>query len=51
MTQTWRGHAAFRDDAGEARILIDPLLPDNPSRDNGRNACFTTRNSKQRGDR
>jgi L-ascorbate metabolism protein UlaG (beta-lactamase superfamily) len=31
----WRGHSAFRIEAGEAKILIDPLLSDNPSRDKG----------------
>ena len=35
MKQTWHSHSAFRIEAGEAKILIDPFLSDNPSRDNG----------------
>ena len=35
MKQTWHGHSGFRIEVGEARILIDPFLSDNPSRDNG----------------
>ena len=34
MKQTWYGHSAFRIEAGEAKIWIDPFLSDNPSRDN-----------------
>src|SRR5262249_33450591 len=29
MKQTWHGHSAFRIEAGEAKILIDPFLSDN----------------------
>ena len=36
MKQTWHGHSAFCIEAGEAKILIDPFLSDNLSRDNGR---------------
>ncbi len=35
MKQTWHGHSAFHIETGEAKILIDPFLSDNPSRDNG----------------
>ena len=35
MKLTWLGHSAFRIEAGAAKILIDPFLSDNPSRDNG----------------
>ena len=31
MKLTWYGHSAFRVEAGEARILIDPFLSGNPS--------------------
>jgi L-ascorbate metabolism protein UlaG (beta-lactamase superfamily) len=32
MKQTRYGHSAFRIEAGEAKILIDPFLSDNPSK-------------------
>jgi Beta-lactamase superfamily domain len=51
MKQTWHGHSAFRIEAGEAKILIDPFLSDNPSRDNGWSGCLTGKNSTQGGDR
>lgn len=35
MDITWYGHAAFRIDHGDAHILIDPFLSDNPSWDGG----------------
>ena len=35
MKPTWHFHSAFRITAGEAKILIDPFLSDNPSRDKG----------------
>lgn len=35
MKITWFGHAAFRIDVGDAAILIDPFLSDNPSWDGG----------------
>ena len=31
MKLTWYGHSAFRIDAGDAKILIDPFLTNNPS--------------------
>jgi L-ascorbate metabolism protein UlaG (beta-lactamase superfamily) len=31
MKITWYGHSAFRIEVGEAKILIDPFLSDNPS--------------------
>ena len=31
MKLTWYGHSAFRIDAGDAKILIDPFLGGNPS--------------------
>jgi L-ascorbate metabolism protein UlaG (beta-lactamase superfamily) len=51
MKQKWRGPSAFRIEAGEAKILIDPFLSDNPSRNNGWSRCLTDRNSTQGGDR
>jgi L-ascorbate metabolism protein UlaG (beta-lactamase superfamily) len=51
MKQTWRGHSAFRIDAGEVKILIDPFLSDNPSRDNEWSGSLTGKNSTQGGDR
>ena len=50
MKQTWHGHSAFRIEAGEAEILIDPFLSDNLSRDNGRSGYLTGKNSTQGGD-
>lgn len=35
MKLTWYGHSAFRIEAGEAVILIDPFLTGNPSWDKG----------------
>jgi L-ascorbate metabolism protein UlaG (beta-lactamase superfamily) len=49
MKQTWHGHSAFRIEAGEAKILIDPFLSDNPSRDNGWSGYLTGKNSTQGG--
>ena len=51
MKQTWHGHFAFRIEAGEAKILIDPFLTDNPSGDNGWSGRLTGKNSTQGGDR
>ena len=51
MKLTWHGHSAFRIEAGEAKILIDSFLSDNPSRDKGRSCYLTGENSTQRGDR
>jgi L-ascorbate metabolism protein UlaG (beta-lactamase superfamily) len=51
MNQKWHGHSAFRIEAGEAKILIDPFLTDNPSRDIGWSGYLTGRNSTQGGDR
>jgi L-ascorbate metabolism protein UlaG (beta-lactamase superfamily) len=51
MKQTWHGHSAFRIEAGEAKILIDPFLSDNPSRDNEWSCCRTRKNSTYGGDR
>ena len=47
MKQTWRGHSAFRIEAGEAQILIDPFLSDNPSRDNEWGGSLAGKNSTQ----
>ena len=49
MKQTWRGHSAFRIEAG--KILIDPFLSDNPSRDNEWSCYLTGKNSTQGGER
>ncbi|MDZ5696380.1 metal-dependent hydrolase [Chelativorans sp. M5D2P16] len=35
MKITWYGHSAFRIEAGDARILIDPFLSGNPAWDGG----------------
>lgn len=51
MKQTWHGHSAVRIEAGEAKILIDPFLSDNPSRNNGWSGYLTGKNSTQGGDR
>ena len=50
MKLTWHGLSAFRIEAGEAKILIDPFLSGNPSRDNGRSGYLTGKSSKQGGD-
>lgn len=51
MKQTSHGHCAFRIEAGEAKILIDPFLSDNPSRDRGWSGSLAGKNSTQGGDR
>jgi L-ascorbate metabolism protein UlaG (beta-lactamase superfamily) len=51
MKQRWHGHSTFRIESGEAKILIDPFLSDNPSRDNGWSGCLTRKNSRQGGGR
>ena len=43
MKQIWHGHSTFRIESGEAKILIDPFLSDNPS--------LTGKNSTQGGGR
>ena len=35
MKRTWYDHSEFRIEAGAAKILIDPLLSDNPSGNKG----------------
>ena len=37
--------AAFRVEAVDAKILIDPFLSDNPSRDSGWSGCSTGKDS------
>ena len=51
MKQTWHCHSAFRIEAGEAKILIDLYLFDNPSRDNGWRGCLTGKRLTQGGNR
>jgi len=51
MKQTSHDHSAFLIEAGEAKILIDPFLSDNPPKDNGWSGCLTGKNSTQGGDR
>ena len=51
MKQTWHGRSALRIEAGEAKIVTDPFLSDNPSSDNGSSGCLTVKNSIQGGDR
>jgi L-ascorbate metabolism protein UlaG (beta-lactamase superfamily) len=51
MKQTWQGRSAGRIEAGEARILIDPFLSDDPSKDNSGSVCLTGKSSTQGGDR
>ena len=50
MKQTWTGHSTFRVEAGEAKILIDPFLSDNSSRDKGWSGRLTGKNSTPGGD-
>ena len=50
MKLTWHGHSPFRIEAGEAKILIDPFLSDNLSKDNGRSGYLTGKHSVQEGD-
>src|SRR5262245_10600763 len=56
--QRWEQHQCDRGcikhrgkGAGEAKILIDPFLSDNPSRDNGWSGYLTGKNSTQGGGR
>jgi len=51
MKQTWHGYSAFPIQAGEARIVIDPFLSDNPSRDIEWRGYLTGRNSTHGSDR
>jgi L-ascorbate metabolism protein UlaG (beta-lactamase superfamily) len=51
VKQTYHGHSAFRIEAGEAKLLIDPFLSGNPSRDKGWSCHLTGKNSTQGGDR
>jgi L-ascorbate metabolism protein UlaG (beta-lactamase superfamily) len=51
MKHTWHFHSAFLIEAGEAKILIDPFLSDNRSRDNGWSGCLTGKNSTEGGGR
>ena len=51
MKQTWHGHSAFPIEEGEGKILIDPFLSNNQSRDNGWSGCLTGKNSTHGGDR
>ena len=48
MKQTWHGRSAFRIEAGEAKILIDPFLSDNHK---GWSGYLAGKNSTQGGDR
>src|SRR5262249_19819491 len=51
MKQTRHGHSAFCIEAGQAKILNDPFLSDNPSRDNGGSGYITGKNSTKRSER
>jgi L-ascorbate metabolism protein UlaG (beta-lactamase superfamily) len=51
MKQTWYGHSAFSIEPGEANILIEPFLSDNPSWDKGWSGYLTGEKSTQGGDR
>jgi L-ascorbate metabolism protein UlaG (beta-lactamase superfamily) len=51
MKQTRQGQSVFRIEAGGAKILMDPFLSDNPSRDNGWSGYLTGKNSTHGGDR
>ena len=51
MKQTWHGHPASRIRAGEAKISIDPFMPDRPFRNNRWNGSFTGKHWAQGGDR
>ncbi len=51
MKQTWHSHSAFRIGAGEAKILMDPFLSDNPSRNKGWSGHLIGKNSTRGGAR
>ena len=51
MKPAGRGRSTFRIEAGGAKILIDPFLSDNPSKDNGWSGYLTGKNSTRGGDR
>jgi L-ascorbate metabolism protein UlaG (beta-lactamase superfamily) len=51
MKLTWLDRSAFRIEASAPKILIDPLLSDNPSWDKGWSGYLAGKNSTQRGDR
>jgi hypothetical protein len=45
-----RNHSAFRTEVRAAKILIDPFLSVNSSRDNGWKRCLKCENSTHRGE-
>jgi len=51
MKQAWHSHSAFRIETGEAKIVTDPFLSDNSSRDTGWSGCLRSKNWTQGGDR
>ena len=51
MKQTWHCHSAFRIEADEAKISINPFLSDNPSSDKGWSGYLAGKNSTHGGDR
>jgi hypothetical protein len=51
MKQTWHDYFAFRIETREARIVINPFLPDDPSRDHGSSGYRTGENLTQGGGR
>jgi hypothetical protein len=51
MKLPWRSYSGFRHRAGADKILIDPFLFDNPSRDNGWSGYLVVKNSIQGGAR
>jgi L-ascorbate metabolism protein UlaG (beta-lactamase superfamily) len=51
VKQKWHGHSAFRIEAGEAKILIDSFLSDNPSKDSAWSGCLTGKHATRAGDR
>ena len=51
VKQKWHGHSAFRIEAGEAKILIDSFLSDNPSKDSAWSGCLTGKHATRGGDR
>ena len=51
MKPAGRGRSTFRIEAGGAKILIDPFLSGNPSKDNGWSGYLTGKISTQAGDR
>jgi L-ascorbate metabolism protein UlaG (beta-lactamase superfamily) len=51
MKQTWHDYLAFRIETGEARIVINSFLADDPSADHRSSGYLTGTNLTRGGDR